>query len=349
MMLTIGPFRTGDLLIIGLVIAAIAVLSVVARGVLSLPFYIAGWIILLVLGVVVMLMILLGITIVRYWFGGREGFMFAASRATGIPLYLDVELGNNNAEFVLGDKKHPKDMTFKDEESGIKIDPTQLSKDAKAMRLPRGLDIHIFSFFNFLPQSINNHSAFKAIEIYFKEECKELNFLTVKEFVELISDPEHYLEHNALTKLNKYFKVAEKRNADGTIKTVKNAEGKDVSDMTFVRQFFDETTNKWIEQDMPLPVMIQKIANARKDISKLPCYTGPLAGIEAFVNNSVSYSSQHLSHVLMMKEEQNKIDKKNEQAILIYCIGAAIVLIGGGIAYYIVNMAGVCKAMAGLP
>ncbi len=347
-----GPFRTLDLLICGIVLAIVGVICFVAKDMLGMPIVFASWIVILVVGVVIVLGLLFLATIGRYMLGGKEGFLFQAARADGKPIYVDVELGSGIAEFVLGEKTSPKDITFSDEESGIKVDPSLLSEHAKPMRFAKGLDVYIYSYYNYMPQSVDNSAAFKAIEDYFRTECSELNFLTIKEFVELVSDPEHYLEHNAYIKLNKYFKIGEKVEVvdifgeDGVkvgeeIKPVliKNKEGTMVPQSTYVRQFYDEKRQEWIEQDITLPDMIQKISQARKDISRLPSYTGPLAGTEAFKNNSVPYSSQHLSHVLMLYKDKMKLENLNKENILLYCIGAAIVLLGGGLAFYIVNMA----------
>lgn len=347
MQLLIGPFRTIDLLICGIITAIIGVVAIIARGALSFPFFIAGWVILLVIGVISLILLLFILTIARYWFGGKEGFLFAVSRATGIPIYLDTEVGTNNSEFVLGEKENPKDIAFKDTTSGIKVDPSLLSAHANPMFFPKGLAVFSYSYFNYMPQSPTQHAAFKAIELYFHENCPLLSFLTVKEFVELISEPEHYLQHDALTKLNKYFKVAEKKeefvDADGITKVrtkmTRNDRNEQVPVMTFVRQFYDEEQRKWVEQDMDIPEMMQALANARKEISKLPVYTGPLSGVEAFINNSVPYSSQHLQHVLMLHSEKAQLDDKSKDRIMWYAIAAAIVFIAGGLAYYIINMA----------
>jgi hypothetical protein len=173
-----------------------------------------------------------------------------------------------------------------------------------------------------------------------------LNFLNIKEFVELISEPEHYLEHDTLTKLNKYFKVAGKLETyeeGGITKTrplmTRNDKGEEVPTLTFVRQFYDDEQRKWVEQDMNVPEMVQAVANARKEISKLPCYTGPLAGTEAFINTSVPYSSQHLQHVLMLHDEKAELDDKSKDRLMWYAIAGAIVLLAGGLSFYIINIA----------
>lgn len=274
---------------------------------------------------------------------GKEGFLFATARATGVPIYIDVELGTGNADFVLGEKVSPKDVMLKDEECGVKIDPSLLSKDNEPMRFSGGLDVLIYSYYNFMPQSIKNHAAFNAIEAYFKRECPELNFLSVKEFTELISDPEHFLHHNAQIKLSKYFKVSEKRNEKGEIIYTTPRDGSSPKPMqTYVRQFQTVDENgqfKWIEQDLGLPDMLNMIAKARKDIAALPICGGYLAGTEAFKNNSVAYSSQHFSHALMLYKKKILDDLGKEDKLWQYGIIALMLILGTALAVYIVSVA----------
>lgn len=351
----IGPFKTGDILIVGIIAAIITAIAAFARGMLVIPLMIPAWIIIIAVTTILMLIVLLALTIARYWMNGKEGFIFAVARATGMGVFIDAELGSGDAEFVLGEKANPKDITFKDEASGIKIDPSLLSKDAIPMNFPKGLRVYIYSFYNYMPQSIRNHAAFKAIEEYFNNECPELNFLTVKEFVELISDPEHFLEHNALIKLNKYFKIQPKKDKAGN--DIIGDDKKPV--LTYVRQWQAMDTDEflrdakgnitaernpdfgkmvWVIQDMGLPNMLEAISKARKDVSKLPVTGGYLAGTEAFKNNSVAYSSQHFAHALMLYVQKIKSENPNQERILLYCIGAAVVLLAGGLAFYIINM-----------
>ena len=339
----LGPFRTGDLIIITVIAVVICVIAFVAKGLLALPFAIAGWILLIALVVVAWPIFLFGLTIVRYWFGAPEGFMIMTSRATGVPLLLDLELGSNNADLVLGEKESPKAMVFKDDESGTKVDPAMLSNACSPIRLPKGLDLYLYGYFDFMPQNPTQSAAYKAIEQYFhSDKCKDLHFLTTVEFIELISDPEHYLEHNALMKLNKYFKVAPKMTVvDGVAVPATVIEnGKAVPVSTYVRRFTDDATGKMYDQDMDVPTMLQKIAESRNDIASLPCYIGPIAGTEAFVNNLYPYSAQHLSHVLMLNDEINKMENENKEKILLYALAVVMVCIGGGLGMYIASLAG---------
>jgi len=356
----VGPFELKNIIIGAAVIVVVSVAMFLLKGILYFGFVFPIWMMVIGLVIVCVIIFLLASAIMGYLRWGREGFLFATARKKGLAVYIDAELGSEVAEFCLAEKKSPKDVVLKDEESGIKLDPGLLSADAKPMRFPGGLDIYLNSFYNFMPQSVRNHTAFKNIKDYFDRECQELNFLTVKEFIELISDPEHYLERNSLIKLNKYFKVGERKevvkDADGNdvvqTVTVMNADGKWVPKLTYVRQFLAEVDvldkdgnptgqkeQKWLEQDLDLPAMIQLIAKARKDVSGLPLLGGLLAGNEAFKYNSVSYSSQHLGHVLMLYETKIRDQLKGQIDMLTIGIVALMILCGTGVCIYIASMA----------
>ena len=180
----------------------------------------------------------------------------------------------------------------------------------------------------------------------------ELNFLSIKEFVELVSDPEHYLQRNALVKLNKYFKIAPRMKVikDHTTgeeriepELVMDKNGKPTAKLTYVREFqaIDSETGqpKWVEQDLDLPEMMQLIARARQDISAMPIMGGLIAGTEAFKYNSVPYSSQHLGHVLMLYYTKMMDELKSKIDILTYGVVGLMLLCGTGVAIYIISMA----------
>lgn len=320
----IGPFETKYLLGAGLIIAAIIAAMFLLRTYLSLAIVLSLWIIIASVVTILVIIALLIVTVFSFWKWGKEGFMFAQARKDGIPVYLDAELGSDNADFVLGEKQNPKDVMLKDTESGIKLDPSLFSADARPMRLPLGLDLYIYSYYNYMPQSIRNHAAFKTIKDYKDHECKDLAFLSDKEFIELVSDAEHFLRHNAQQKINKYFKLVSFEQDGKTV--TKN-----------VRQFLDENKDSpsfgnWIEQDIQVDHVVQLISKARNDIAKLPILGGLIAGNEAFRYNSVPYSSQHLGHAFMLiKEKLNEEWAKKmdwiAMATPIMAVGGIIIII----------------------
>lgn len=234
-----GPFDIKHIIIGGLIVLVTGIAMFMLKGILSFGLVIPLWLVVIIVITIMVIIAILVMTITGYLRYGSEGFLFAKARKNGTGVYIDAELGSDVADFVLAEKASPKDVVLKDEESGIKVDPSLLSSNARPLRFKGGLDVYIYSYYNFMPQTIRNHAAFAAINNYFEKECKELNFLSIKEFVELVSDPEHFLERNATIKLNKYFKVAEAKNADGSSKT--NEKGDAI--YTYVRRYED-----WIEE-----------------------------------------------------------------------------------------------------
>jgi len=267
--------------------AIVLVIIFFMKGFLSFIIGVPIWILAMAL-VVVLLGIFIPVNILMSFFRyGKEGFTFMNARKNGKPVLVDVEIGSNNAEFVVGDKENPKDPLFKDEASGVKVDPSLVSAYAEPLRFPGGLEIYGYAYHNWLPQTTRNHLAFKAIIEYFHNEPKmhELNFLMEKEFIELISKPEHFLEADLKTKVGKYFK--KKAGESGAI--------------TYYRQF--EKDGKWYEQEISMPRIIELLHQAKADITKLPIATGYFSMNEAFKYNNVSYSAQHLSQLKSLLQQ----------------------------------------------
>lgn len=235
--------------ILGLLVIGVIYL---AKGFLSFIMGVPLWLMLMA-GVAAAVLVFIPFNMVMgYMRYGPEGFIFMEGRKQGIPVICDVEIGTGKAEFILGEKKGPKDPLFKDETSGLKVDPSMVSAFSEPLRFAGGLDVVGFSYHDFLPQTHRNHLAFKAINEYFdpeiqnelwmslsKEEKQELTCFTTKEKVELISKPEHFLDEDVETKLGKYFKKA----TDEKGKTLLDPHGHQV----YYRQF-QTKDGKWMEQ-----------------------------------------------------------------------------------------------------
>lgn len=311
--------------------AAIPVLfGVVAAGVLfmfkgiigfplALPLYL---LLMIALVPVIIIIILLNILLKIYKFG-KEGFVFMRARNDGLPVLVDVEIGTNNAEFVVGEKKNPKDITFEDEASGVKVDPTLISAYTDPLRFPNGLEVFGYSYHNWLPATTKNHLAFKAIVEYrhADAEIKELDFLPDKEFIELISKPEHFLEADLKTRISKYFKS--RKDASGNVK--------------YFRQY--EKDGKWFEQEIDVPEIMRIIQKAKGDITHLPIATGYYSMNEAFKYNSVAYSAQHLAQLKILIEQMAQEKWLKMMNWIQYGIVALMILCGAGFAIYIASMA----------
>lgn len=226
---------------------------------------------------------------------GREGFTFMEARRKGMLVICDVEVGTNNAEFILGEKADPKSPLFKDEKSGIKVDPSMISAYSEPMRFPGGLNIVGYAYKDMLPQTTRNHLAFKAITTYFRDgentpdkidpedktkrivhPAKTLAFLTDHEKIEIISKPEHFLEVDLKTILGSYFKVRE--------------EGGKV---IYYRQF--QKDGKWFEHTVEVPELVDAVQRMKADINKLPIAMGYFSMNEAFKNNNSAFTAQHVS------------------------------------------------------
>jgi len=327
----IGPFNLKDLIIVGGIIASVSVAMYFMKGFLSLPIVQGLWLIVIEIVVTAGIIILLGKTIMGYCKWGPEGFLFATARTTGVDIYIDAEIGSLKAEFVLGEKNNPKDVAYADEESGVKIDPSMMSANAKPLHFPLGLDVHVFSFYNYMAQSLTNHAAFKELKTY-REEIRAtdiLAFLPIKEWVELISCPEHFLDHNARMKLNKYYKVHQAHNEDNTPKV--DDKGQPV--LIHYQQYLDEKTKKFYVVELSLTDMKNALAKQRNDLAKRPILGGYLTLTEAFENNSIAASSQHIQQLRMLDKQAWGLEWLKSinwapiiPVVLAVCGGIAIIL-----------------------
>ena len=292
------------------------------KGVLSFVIGLPVWMIgaaLVVAGVPIFIMLNMLTSFYRY---GREGFLFMDARRDGKLVICDVEVGTNNAEFVLGEKEDPKSPLFKDEKSGVKVDPSMVSAYSEPMNFVGGLKIVGYAYKDLLPQTTRNHLAFKAIVDYFRagEEnddkthpAKALAFLTEKEKIELISKPEHFLEADLKTKVGKYFKTR----TDEKTKSIE-----------YYRQF--QKDGKWYEQTVEIPELIHAVQQMKSDINRLPIAMGYFSMNEAFKYNNVAYTAQHVSALknlltqLITEDLLGKLNLWTYGCIMMGCLGMVV-------------------------
>jgi hypothetical protein len=265
------------------IIAVLFLMKGVLNFVIGLPMWMIGCA-LVVVGVPMFIMINILTSFYRF---APEGFTFMDARRDGKLVICDVEVGTNNAEFILGEKEDPKSPLFKDEKSGVKVDPSMVSSYSEPMNFKGGLKIVGYAYKDLLPQTTRNHLAFKAIVDYFNEgenneekthPAKALSFLTEREKIELISKPEHFLEADLKTKVGKYFKTR----VDEKTKAVE-----------YYRQF--QKDGKWYEQTVEIPELIHAVQQMKTDINKLPIAMGYFSMNEAFKYNNVAYTAQHVA------------------------------------------------------
>jgi hypothetical protein len=231
--------------------------------------------------------------LVSFWRNGKEGFTFMEARKNGTMVICDVEVGTGNAEFMIGKKLDPKDPVFMDEQSGVKMDPTMVSAYADPLRFPGGLNIIGFAHDSLLPQNHRNHLAFKRIVEYIQSEpkMKPLSFMPIKEIIELLKKPEHFLEDDVKTKVGKYFKA--RSVGEGAEKRI-----------AYFHEF--QKDGKWYRQEILINSndennlgLLQLIRIAKTDLDKLPIIKSEggtyFCMNEAFKYNPVSYTAQYAS------------------------------------------------------
>jgi len=274
-------------------IMIILVISVLLKGVLGGIIGVPIWIIAcFVVGALTLVFTPVNV-LISFWKDGKEGFTFMQARKNGEMVICDVEVGTGNAEFVIGKKNDPKDPIFVDEQSGVKMDPTMVSAYADPLRFPGGLNIIGFAHDSLLPQNHRNHLAFKRIVEYLQEEVKmkPLSFMPIKEIIELLKKPEHFLEDDVKTKVGKYFKA--RSVGEGAEKRI-----------AYFHEF--QKDGKWYRQEILINSndennlgLLQLIRIAKTDLDKLPIL--PESGStyfcmnEAFKYNPVSYTAQYAS------------------------------------------------------
>ena len=273
------------------------------------------------------------------------------ARSKGIPIIELTDIGSGNAVWELGTKGNANDIKFDTKFSGIRIDPVLTSVGCEPKRFGGGLDVYSYAFENWLPQTHRNHLAFKAITEYFHSCARDLEFLTDTEFIALISTPETHLAHDVLIYISKYFKNKQyEENGKTYTKMVRQFQKTDMDEFVTIDDAASPTgfatvknpnygVTQWYEQDITAPSLVDRIETIKREIAKLPIAFGWYAGTEAFKNNAYGYSAQDLEMLLIIHDKLQLADMMKKINIMVYAIAALIVLIGGGIAFYIVTIA----------
>ena len=145
-----------------------------------------------------------------------ERKIFIAARKSGSPIICLTDLGSHNSVMELGTKKNANSIKFDTQFAGARIDPVYTATGCEPLRFQGGLDMYLYAFESYLPQTVTNHLAYKAIVEYFRKNCVDLQFLTDMEFIALVSTPEMYLAHDVDVYIGKYFKNRIEHQADGS-------------------------------------------------------------------------------------------------------------------------------------
>ena len=262
----------------------------------------------------------------------------------GLPVIGLVDIGSNNATLEAGAKERTDDIKFKSQFSGIRIDPILTSVGCQPLRI-NGLDFYWYAFESWLPQTVRNNLAMKAITEYKDKNCQDLSFLTDIEFVALVSTPETHLHHDIQMYINKYFKNVETKDPV-TGRTVTKA----------VRQFMQEDpatcqigedgfiipgtgTMVKYEQDIDIQQTVDRIEKIKNDIANLPISRGWFSMTEAFKNNAYAYAAQDLEMLLVIHDKQAMADMYKKINILLYGVAGMLIAVGGGLGFYMISLA----------
>ena len=312
-----------------------------------LPFY-------MILGATAVIMLAIGYIVIDWNKNRRycpERKIIIKARQTGCPVIELTDIGSGNTVWELGTKSNVNDIKFDTQYSGIRIDPILTSVGCEPKRFGGGLDVYGYAYENFLPQTHRNHLAFRAIIEYFHTKATDLEFLTDIEFISLISTPETHLPHDVMIYISKYFKnIQVEEKGKKYTKMVRQFERTDMREFIEVADAAapdgiskipnpDFGMTEWIEQDITTPDLVNRIETIKRDIMRLPIAFGWYSGTEAFKNNAYGYTAQDLEMLLIIHDKLQLSDMLKKINMMIYVIAALIVMIGGAIAFYIINLA----------
>lgn len=320
-------------------------------GFLDIATVIPFW---MLLAGVIVVMALIGYIIREYQINKKfcwERSMIISARKDGIPIIELTDIGSGNTVWEAGRKKNKDDINFDTQFSGIRIDPVLTSVGCEPKRFGGGLDVYGYAYENWLPQTTRNHLAHRAISDYFHNKAKDLEFLTDIEFIALISTPETHLAHDVTIYINKYFKNVQQVDRSGKtlIKAVRRYQTEDLEETVSLTQADGTTIESsnptygeqiWVEQEITQQELVNRIEEIKRDIYRLPIAYGWYSGTEAFKNNAYAYSAQDLEMLLIIHDKMQMADMLKKFNIMIYAVAALIVMIGGGIAFYVISMAG---------
>jgi hypothetical protein len=302
---------------------------------------------------IIILMALIGYIIREYQLNAKycpERKIIIKSRAKGIPINELTDIGSGNTVWELATKSNANDIKFDSEFAGIRVDPVLTSVGCEPKRFGGGMDVYSYGYENWLPQTVRNHLAHKAIAEYFHAKAKDLEFLTDIEFVALVSTPETHLAHDITIYISKYFKNVETVDANtGYRQThmVRQVQVMDNEPTMIVKQIDGsevEVANPdygqmvWVEQEITAQSLVNRIEEIKRDIYRLPICFGWYSGTEAFKNNAYAYAAQDLEMLLIIHDKLALADMMKKMNMMIYVIAFVMVAIGGALAFYIISM-----------
>jgi len=260
-------------------------------------------------GILLLIIIILIIVIVSVYTNGKEGFIFAKARKKNLNVLSVVDVGSNHAKFVLGTKKKPDDIEYDNKISGVQVDPSLTTGGAVPTRYEKGLNIYNFSTIDWLPITNSNALAYQTIRKW-KDDHPNYNVFTFLEFVSLISTPKNQLIHDLKNYISKYNPT-----------------------YTF------EKDGGVYEQEYNVEELSNIIQYAREEITKLPIVPGFFCFNQAFEAIPMAYSAQDLEQLKILIRKQIEQEWMRKINVMIYAIAGVLIMVGGGVAVYIVKTA----------
>ncbi len=265
-------------------------------------------------------------------------------RKKNLPVIGLIDIGSNNATLEAGNKKKSDDIAFDSQHAGIRIDPILTSVGCEPVRV-NGLDYYWYAFENWLPQTVTNHLAYKAIIEFKNTFCEDLAFLTDIEFISLISTPETHLAHDVQMYISKYFKnvkMVDPVTRKEIYKNVRQFEAEDPTTCVIGNDGLPIPGTGQIvkyEQEINIVDIVNRIESIKGEVAKLPISRGYFSMTEAFKHNAYAYSAQDLEMLLIIHDKQQMADWMKRFNMQQYALAAAVILVAGGIAFYIVTQA----------
>ena len=216
------------------------------------------------------LLFVAGFYIVNTWNNTRlwnpEGPVFIAARKKGLPVLRVTDPGTGHARHVLGEKEREDDPIYSKNKWGLHADPSYIEGDASPEWHPNGLLIYATSPNATFPVSPKSALAQKTILKHRRDrrEFKDLDFLSDRDLLVLLSSPAAHLEHDAGIFIETYKPMI---------------------------VGFDDAGNP-IEVEMTTNDLVERLKAFKDYITTLPIEGGAFAYHEYFRNNPYAHSSQ---------------------------------------------------------
>jgi hypothetical protein len=133
----------------------------------------------------------------------KERDVIKTCRQKGDPMVLKVHPGTGEAYAEIGKKKDKDDILYESRQFGASIDAS-FSGMGEPVRLPKGLNVHLYSTSHPYPVSIREIIARPQMINEARRIAPSLKFLTDKELCAAISTDRADMQHNFKTYIQKY-------------------------------------------------------------------------------------------------------------------------------------------------